>query len=48
MDPGDLFNYAQSVDNLRGKIIRIDPRPGPGKALPDPAGQPLRRAPRAR
>ena len=30
MDPGDLFNYAQSLDNLRGKIIRIDPRPGPG------------------
>ena len=27
MDPGDLFNYAQSLDNLRGKIIRINPRP---------------------
>ncbi len=30
MDPGDLFNYAQSLDNLRGKIIRINPRPSPG------------------
>ena len=27
MDPGDLFNYAQSLDNLRGKIIRINPLP---------------------
>ena len=26
MDPGDLFNYAQSLGNLRGKIIRINPR----------------------
>ena len=32
MDPGDLFNYAQNVDNLRGKIIRIDPRPGAGES----------------
>jgi hypothetical protein len=30
MDPGDLFNYAQSLGNLRGKIIRIDPRPSKG------------------
>jgi glucose/arabinose dehydrogenase len=30
MDPGDLFNYAQSLDNLRGKIIRINPRPTKG------------------
>jgi glucose/arabinose dehydrogenase len=30
MDPGDLFNYAQSLDNLRGKIIRINPRRTPG------------------
>jgi glucose/arabinose dehydrogenase len=30
MDPGDLFNFAQSLDSLRGKIIRIDPRPSAG------------------
>ncbi len=30
MDPGDLFNFAQSLDSLRGKIIRINPRPTKG------------------
>ncbi len=29
-DPGDALNNAQSLDNLRGKIIRIDPRPSRG------------------
>lgn len=42
MDPGDLFNYAQSLDNLRGKIIRINPRPSPsGKPYGVPRSNPF-------
>ncbi|MCX7940085.1 MAG: PQQ-dependent sugar dehydrogenase [Thermoflexales bacterium] len=38
-DPGELALKAQSIDNLQGKIIRIDPRTGegvPGNPFFDP------------
>ncbi len=29
-DPGDVFNHAQDLGSLRGKILRVNPRPSPG------------------
>jgi len=41
-NPGDAAGTAQNRESLRGKILRIDPRPGPGKrAYRIPPGNPL-------
>lgn len=41
-NPGDAAGTAQDRESLRGKILRIDPRPGPGKqAYRIPSGNPL-------
>jgi hypothetical protein len=42
-DPGDLGNLAQNLTSLRGKILRIDPRPdrGGSSEYRIPAGNPL-------
>ncbi len=29
-DPGDVYNFAQNLESLRGKILRLDPRPSKG------------------
>ena len=33
-NPGDSMNLAQDLDSLRGKLLRIDPRPDPETGLP--------------
>lgn len=42
-NPGDAHNQAQDLNSLRGKILRIVPRPDPTTGLPYriPAGNPL-------
>ncbi|MFN8161612.1 MAG: PQQ-dependent sugar dehydrogenase [Solirubrobacterales bacterium] len=41
-DPGDPFNLAQSLNSLRGKILRIDPRPAPdGRPFRIPRSNPF-------
>lgn len=42
-DPGDVFNKAQNLTSLRGKILRIDPRPdqSTGRGYRSPAGNPF-------
>lgn len=42
-DPGDVLNQAQDVSSLRGKILRIDPRPdrATGLGYRVPAGNPF-------
>jgi glucose/arabinose dehydrogenase len=33
-NPGDALNLAQDLESLRGKLLRIDPRPDPATGLP--------------
>ena len=42
-DPGDAPDHARNLNSLRGKILRIDPRPdqGTGKPYRIPAGNPF-------
>lgn len=42
-DPGDALNVAQNLDSLRGKILRIDPRPDEttGRTYQIPASNPF-------
>lgn len=42
-NPGDAANNAQNLDSLRGKILRINPRPDwtAGRSFRIPAGNPL-------
>lgn len=42
-DPGDLFNQAQDLESLRGKVLRIDPRADQytGRTYRSPASNPF-------
>ena len=40
---GDPMGNAQSLSTLLGKLLRISPRPSNGRAVLDPARQPVRR-----
>jgi glucose/arabinose dehydrogenase len=46
-NPGDEFNQAQDLTSLRGKILRIDPRPDPetGGGYRSPADNPFANGP---